>query len=616
MLVYINPKKAVIKRIQSTCDTPSKDCSYLIHRLKMPASSLRAIFICTKPVIQIIVWIIVVTAVYRSALEVWPIIMKSPMEKFGLLHSHIFSYLALTSAYIFFPIGGFLGDVYLGRYRAVIASLTMIAVTLTTTSVGAVLYYKKFMSLAIIVLVISVVLLVVGLSLFDSNILQFGLDQLMEKPSEYLGVFVHWVAWAYILGATFPHIVFALYYCKQKIVKHFFHYLLYILPVGFLTILVILFLITYCTRRHFSRDRVKYNPYKMIFKVLNFARKNKYPVGPVSAFAHCYDYRPSRLDYAKERYGGPFTTSDVEDVKTFKNVLLVLLALGPIFTLDAAHTFLFEPYTRHTGASVTFGAFKETCENGVEMVFSGAGVVFAVPIYMWLIYSVFRNRRPKILNRLAAAVLTYILATSSMLAIDLTGHIMLYARNQTQATCMFTSEEAKTNTTLKLHWMAIAIPKFSTSIGFHVTMATSFEFIAAQSPHTMKGVLVGIFFAIVGVFRMLGTIFLIPFSLEEIWGDGQLEQYPPVVSCGFGYYLVCITVAMIGFISFIIAVKRYKYRRRDEEPYSQACVEEIFARRIESRGQYFDYEELSGTNEYVNRENYEELSGSNSSSPE
>ena len=39
------------------------------------------------------------------------------------------------------------------------------------------------------------------------------------------------------------------------------------------------------------------------------------------------------MDYAKERYGGPFTTSDVEDVKTFIRVFLMLPALGLIFVL-------------------------------------------------------------------------------------------------------------------------------------------------------------------------------------------------------------------------------------------------------------------------------------------
>ena len=73
----------------------------------------------------------------------------------------------------------------------------------------------------------------------------------------------------------------------------------------------------------FNKEKVKYNPYKII---LNFACKHKGPVGHPSAFAYCNEFKPSRLVYAKQRYGGPFTTSDVEDVKTLTRVFLMILS--------------------------------------------------------------------------------------------------------------------------------------------------------------------------------------------------------------------------------------------------------------------------------------------------
>ena len=47
------------------------------------------------------------------------------------------------------------------------------------------------------------------------------------------------------------------------------------------------------------------------------------------------------MDYAKKRYGGPFTTSDVEDVKTFTRVFLMLLAVETIFVIMVRCTALF-----------------------------------------------------------------------------------------------------------------------------------------------------------------------------------------------------------------------------------------------------------------------------------
>ena len=63
----------------------------------------------------------------------------------------------------------------------------------------------------------------------------------------------------------------------------------------------------------------------MIWRVMKYAWKHKYPVRR-SAFTY-NENPPSRLDLAKERYGGPFTTEQVEDVKSFWNILTILLAL-------------------------------------------------------------------------------------------------------------------------------------------------------------------------------------------------------------------------------------------------------------------------------------------------
>ena len=564
----------------------------------MPSFSPKHILVFTKPVSQILLWVTLSSALFYTALFTWPrIISKLPIHKLNIFWEQVIVYISVTLIFSFFPLGGFLGDVCFGRYRAVETGLFFFSVSQVLCTIGTLLLKAEMaVTLSLSLLIISFVLLVIGFSLFCSNILQFGLDQLIEKPSESMGVFAHWVVWALKAGISSSYLLFDLSFCGDNNVSNFFHNFLFYLPACLMILFMLCLLLNYCTRHHFNRDRVKYNAYKMIFKVLNFARKNKYPVGPVSAFAHCYDYRPSRLDYAKERYGGPFTTSDVEDVKAFKNVFLVLLALGPVFTLGiGTESYLFNKLASH--ATNTLFNIK-SCTNYTDSGLYELGVLLAMPLYMWLVYCVLRNRTPKILHRLAVAAFIYILAVVSMLATDLTGHILLNSQhNRTQVMCMFVQDEQPQHT-LELHWSVVIVPRFFKSFGHILMLATAFEFISAQSPHTMKGVLVGTFFAIFGAFDILSAIFIVPFSLHSIWKDGYLEHHPPVVSCGFGYYLVCITVAMIGFILFIIAVKRYKYRRRDEEPYSQACVEEIFARRVAFNPRR------------INRSEYTELPGS------
>ena len=59
---------------------------------------------------------------------------------------------------------------------------------------------------------------------------------------------------------------------------------------------------------------------KTIYQVLKFAAKHKAPLDR-SAFTYWENDIPSRIDLGKSKYGGPFTTEQVEDVKTMLRLL-------------------------------------------------------------------------------------------------------------------------------------------------------------------------------------------------------------------------------------------------------------------------------------------------------
>ena len=77
-------------------------------------------------------------------------------------------------------------------------------------------------------------------------------------------------------------------------------------------------------------EHLRGNPYLLTWRVVKFAAQHNKPIRR-SAFIYCESDYPSRLDFGKRRYGGPFTTEQVEDVKTLLNILKVLLCLGPVF---------------------------------------------------------------------------------------------------------------------------------------------------------------------------------------------------------------------------------------------------------------------------------------------
>ena len=65
---------------------------------------------------------------------------------------------------------------------------------------------------------------------------------------------------------------------------------------------------------------------KLIVRVLCYARKHKYPENR-SALTYWEEEAPSRLDLGKGKYGGPFTEEEIEYVKTFFNMLPLIIAL-------------------------------------------------------------------------------------------------------------------------------------------------------------------------------------------------------------------------------------------------------------------------------------------------
>ena len=61
---------------------------------------------------------------------------------------------------------------------------------------------------------------------------------------------------------------------------------------------------------------------------------------------HCSAFTPSRLDLVKEIYGGPYTTEEVEDVKSFGHIILVLLSQFRILLVDETAKFVSRELTK------------------------------------------------------------------------------------------------------------------------------------------------------------------------------------------------------------------------------------------------------------------------------
>ena len=611
--IYVNmihPSTAVVQFLSRELYIMSLTCSEgesqsLLSPLGAPAPNescpnnrfrcqlFRYICLPSKPAIVLICLAIVVGAVQKIFSIICATIFVVGGHYVSELWAVIISYSLLSMTVILYPISGFLADVFYGRFKILMISMCLFIVSFMLLPIALALVltdpqlYQFYLSSVKLVFFFVIILcfslaFCLGITSYRANFIQFGLDQLMEAPSEHLSLFIHWLMWAdsaasaVIIPLTATLMCRAYYPHVREICG--------ILPILCFISLIFLMIFSFKKRRWFNTELFRqHNPYKTVFKVLNFARRHGYPLQR-SAFTYCDDERPSRLDFAKERFGGPFTTEQVENVKAFLRILVILVALGPIFVLDLSNSLIGFPlisiHIAHKGLYYCNASWI-LLESGTLKYITTA---LFFPIYICFIFG--RRQVPRMFVRLGFGIFIFLLGVSYFLAIDVMGHVLNQAQTNNTSLCVFDVELKKPRIrvpSLSMHWATLIPANVLLGIGPLLTMTTVFEFISAQSPHSMKGLIIGLFLTIKTLFELLGALSLLPFSLNAIVKSKYNREHPPVTNCGFGYLLSVCVVATIGLLLFLVTAKRYKYRERDDRPYDHRFAIDYYSRTIQAR---------------------------------
>ena len=412
------------------------------HQGCVTCCKCRCLYLQSKSAILIIIWTVLIGMVYTTVLASIDMIIidNNVRRKFDGVEPYAMNvvYFGLAILALLHPLIGFIADVNCGRFKVVMFSASLVLFSFTIayicmyTLLIQALYdpHKHVNPVIIAVVIIATLLIFIGFAGYHSNFIQLGLDQQISAPSEDLALFVHWTMWAYNLGSTITTTTFQLYNCislgiTKKIVFAS-------IPL-FLVVVFTFVLVTSCLKhRWFNSELRRHNPCKIIIKVFAFAWKHKYPLRR-SAFTYSDDERPNRLDFAKVKFGGPFTTEQVEDTKSFFKILTVLLALGPVFVVDVPSSLIglmmigFHTGNIHYTHSNNSHQGIDDCTSW-ELVWSGnlkyiSGTLL-FPLYIWFIFSCLHRRIPKMFTRLIFGVVMYLLGNLFLLVNDLVGHII------------------------------------------------------------------------------------------------------------------------------------------------------------------------------------------------
>ena len=558
--------KVVVKEYHSTCSP----LSYIQKILQKYHLQSRAVWV-------ILFWNFVVAFAFESLLTTDPDSYLLPAVFGPGIKVSSANFAANAFILLFYPLAGYLADTRYGRYKAVTRSLWFMfysELTLMACSIVSVMYLsalggdlKLHMHNLFYMLLVIAVPIMFGLISFRANVVQFGIDQLQDAPSEQSIFYIIWYIWTGFGGKALAKIPFIF---TDKLCGELGFQLIH--GVGALLVIVLVILLgvslsaSDSNRRWFFDDTAAArNPYKLVYGVLKFAARHKNPIRR-SAFTYCEDELPSRLDLGKAKYGGPFTTEQVEDVKTLLGVLAVLVSFGPVFSLDAAVTAL----CRATFSLQYYG----TCSNPNSetsyyiAAISRAGalvpffIVALIPLYLFLVRPIFYKFIPGALKRMGLGGIILTLSTVCHLLIDVFGHMPDECFLHGHSLGKYRS---------RLVANCVLFPNFLNAVSYILILSGSYEFICCQSPHAMKGLLIGTFFAIKGFFNLFGALLtFLPFTK---WSPGS--SFP---TCGFLYYLINVIVGISGLVVYTIVARRYQYRQRDEPDHVYRYAEEYYDR--------------------------------------
>ena len=448
--------------------------------------------------------------------------------------------------YLFYPLLGLLGEKWM-RYKVILLGIILIFVGFIIGMVTLVILYFAHLS-GIAVVGISLVAafpFFLGYGLFGANVIQFGTDQLQFAPSQELSSFVYWVI--YINYSLLAFILLMASILTATIYAHTIYFTFtYIFGSGMLIVMIAV-LSFYCFKHHLVIEPAQHNnPIKLIWRVIRYALTHKQPVRR-SAFTYG-EFPPPRLDLGKERYGGPFTTVQVEDVKSFLHILSILLGSYGYGFLDTKYniTDQYQNLIQTDGPNSFVKNLLLTYPLTVPYLF----IVFAVPFYQFIIVPFFSQYIPSMLKRMWIGLLALLVESimTSLISYFMTKDIknaLIIDDMCLTFTNNITFQNQVQSDILTLPFYVMAIPEFLCGVSVFFFQFTSIEFILAQGPRTMQGLLIGIW-------SIQISICCLTLTLSSSWLGCQWD------------YDAKSSVVFISVIVYTIASYKYKYRQRNE----------------------------------------------------
>ena len=184
--------------------------------------------------------------------------------------------------------------------------------------------------------IIACALVVVASGGFETTIIPFGADQLPQgASSEEISSYFYWyyfgrqggiLGWFVLLS-----LVLGYFYNVNELEGLKFQMTGAIQALVLAAAMTLAICLVMCFQHHFFKDTARTNPLKLVINVTLYASTAKRQA-PRHRRAFRYgETKKPRIELAKIEYDGIYSSEEVEDTKTFCQLLLLLFSLGGYF---------------------------------------------------------------------------------------------------------------------------------------------------------------------------------------------------------------------------------------------------------------------------------------------
>ena len=447
---------------------------------------------------------------------------------------------------IFAPLIGWFADVKIGRYETIKFG-SFVSFTASIFFYFA-LFTGSVSTLSIILYSMSIALVSLGNASFTAAILPFFSDQVIGATADELSTLIYWYVWVDNFG-------FGLSFTISSLAIVPYINVVGVATAGIFAIFLATIIISDCLcQQWLDKTHKATNPIKLIIQVLNYTRKHSYPERR-SAFTYLDEEQPRRIDFGKNKFGGPFTEEEVEDVKTVLRLLPLLICLSFATGIENMSP---------TSLLIDL-EYKDIVLNiGMK---SWLFPLVLIPIYQFLLNPCFQKYFPSMLNCISAGLLLYLVGYTMLVIPGIWG-VIISNDTHRYLSCIEIPPRAAMWPDYYIPWYWKLGPYLVYGTGRTLFYVVFLKFLIAQIPEKMKGLGIGL---------MLACSSLIKLIISE-W-----ERKIAFTVC---YDVPTVVLFVVLFVAVDVLSKCYTLRERNREINIQAIAEEHYERYLDQEEQF------------------------------